>query len=403
MSIELFAALLFVASLVALTCKRLRLPYTVGLTLTGIAIAFVPGIPQFTLTKELIFSVLLPPLIFEAAMQIRLDELKRDAVLLAVLATVGVLLSTAVVASGMAWILGWGWVPAILMAVLISATDPVAVIATFREQNLKGRLKLLVEAESLLNDGTAAVLFGLTLAAMSGASFTVGGAVLGFFVTVFGGIAVGAAVSALVILLTGRTKDHLVEVTFSCLCAFGSFLLAEKLHVSGVLATLTAGIVIRNVGHSGQLSDQGREAVNVFWDFAAFFANSLIFLLIGFRLAVRSYTELLGSLAILILFTLIARAIAVYGCCGLFTKSSFKVPVKFQHILFWGGLRGALALALALSIPAETPLRETIIDLTFGAVCFSVVVHGLTIGKLLERLGLGVKEISSTEMKVIDV
>jgi CPA1 family monovalent cation:H+ antiporter len=208
-----------------------------------------------------------------------------------------------------------------------------------------------------------------------------------------GGVLIGLGVGALATLLTGRAADYLVETTLTAVAAFGSFLLAEHLHTSGVLATVCAGLVMGNTGvlrgDGGVLTERGREVVIAFWDFAAFAANSLIFLLIGFTLAGIKLSALgLPQLALVIGFSLLGRLLSVYPLSAIFLRSRNAIPFPQQHVLFWGGLRGALALALALSLPAAMPVRDTIIVSAFGAVAFSVLIQGVTMPILFRKLGL---------------
>ncbi|BDI28059.1 sodium/hydrogen exchanger [Capsulimonas corticalis] len=379
--------MLLVSAIVATVSQRLRLPYTVGLVLAGVVMALTSATSQVHLTKHLIFNAFLPPLIFEAAYFIPWTELRRDFSPITVLATVGVLIAAAVTAAGMHFGAQWSWPSALLFGVLISATDPVSVIATFKDAGVHGRLRLLVEAESLFNDGTAAVLFAVVSAALLGAGMSAGAVVLSFVVTVVGGVLCGALVGAAALLLIGRATDHLVEISFTVVAAYGSFLLAEQFHLSGVLATLTAGMLIGNIGPARAITDRGREAVGAFWEYAAFLANSLIFLLIGLRGARESFAALLVPTLIAIAVVLAGRAASVYGCCAFYARAARRISLQRQHILFWGGLRGALALALALGLPPETPDRSQILTVTFGVVAFSIIVQGLTITPLLRRLG----------------
>ena len=233
LNIERLVLLLLVAAAVSMLGRKLRLPYTVGLVLTGVALAFSPLSLDIRLTKALIFTAFLPPLIFEAALQIPWRELRRDLLVILILATLGVLLASGVTAAGMYWLVGWPWEMALLLGVLLAATDPVSVIATFKEAGVEGRLRLLVEAESLFNDGTAAVLFGVALAATGGDSLSAWHVTQSFFVTVLGGVFCGGLVGGGALLLAGRADDHLVEITFTLIAAYGSFLLAEHLHLSG--------------------------------------------------------------------------------------------------------------------------------------------------------------------------
>jgi CPA1 family monovalent cation:H+ antiporter len=279
----------------------------------------------------------------------------------------------------------WQWLGALVFGVLIAATDPVSVIATFKEAKAHGRLLLLVEAESLLNDGTAAVAFAVVVAIASGNEMTSFAVTVMLLRTIAGGILCGAAVALAALLLAGGSNDHLVEITFTSVAAYGSFLLAEHFGASGVLATIAAGLVMGNLKFG--ISDRGKEAVQAFWEYAAFVANSLVFLLIGMHEAHQHFLAIWFSAVLAIVLVTLGRAFAIYPCCLPFSRSPLRVSMKHQHILLWGGLRGALALALALGLPPEVPLREEILTISFAVVAFSVFVQGLTITPLLRRMG----------------
>jgi CPA1 family monovalent cation:H+ antiporter len=386
-TIEIAEFLLLVAAVVAVLANRLRVPYSVGLVLAGIGLAFVPFSADVPLTKDLIFTTLLPPLVFEAAFQLQWKPLRRDLPVILLLATLGVLLAAALTAAGMHYLAGWTWMAAFVFGVLIAATDPVSVIATFKESGVRGRLRLLVEAESLFNDGTAAVAFGIVVAIALGQNFSAFDLTRTLAITVAGGIVCGAAVAGAVLLLAGPASDHLVELAFTTVAAYGSFLLAEHFRLSGILATVTAGIMLGNLGPLGAITDKGREAVEAFWEFAAFVANSLVFLLLGLHLAQQHFATVWRAAAAAIVTVLLGRAVAVYPCCWLFSRSTLRVEARHQHLLFWGGLRGALALALALGLPAELPGREDIISVSFAVVAASIFIQGLTMPPLLRKLG----------------
>ena len=387
LSIEFIETLLLIAAIVAMTVRRLKIPYTIGLMLTGIVLAVSPfPTDDIEITKDLIFTIFLPPLIYEAAIYIKWQELRRDLSVILTLATVGVLLSAGVTAAGMHYLAGWGWQSAILFGVLIAATDPVSVIATFKEAGVHGRLRLLVEAESLFNDSAAAVAFSIALVFASGGSITLFGTIQTLVITVAGGILCGALVAGGVLLLAGRTNDHLIEITLTTVAAYGSFLLAEHFHLSSVLASLVAGLLTGNIGSLGSFTDKGRESVVSFWEFIAFIVNSLIFMLIGIRAAYQEFTNLLIPIIIAIVMMFAGRALAIYPLSALFSRSALQISFNHQHILFWGGLRGALALALALGLPPELPERGSIIAVAFAVVAYSVFVQGLTIVPLLRKL-----------------
>jgi CPA1 family monovalent cation:H+ antiporter len=287
----------------------------------------------------------------------------------------------------MHYALDWDWGSAVIFGVLIAATDPVSVIATFKEAGVHGRLRLLIEAESLLNDGTAAVAFVAALTILAGAHqspMSIAGTLL---LTITGGTIIGASVGFILMFLAGRTPDYLVEITFTMLAAYGSFLLAEHYHFSGVLATLAAGLVVGNYRSSESITNAGRQALGPFWEFAAFVANSLIFLLIGAQEAQQHFTGIWLPLLVAVVLVTLGRAVAIYPLCALFAASRLKVQFTHQHVLFWGGLRGALALALALVLPEGMPNRDAVITVTFAVVAFSVFAQGLTMKPLLRKLG----------------
>lgn len=379
--------LLLIAGVVAMLTRRIRLPYIVGLVSAGIILATLPFVPKVSLTKDLIFTALLPPLLFEATFYIHWNQLRRDFSVIIVLATLGVLLSACVTATGMHYLAGWQWLGALVFGSLIAATDPVSVIATFKEAKVQGRLLVLIEAESLFNDGTAAVVFGVVVALASGHQLSSLVITLMLLKMIGGGILCGAAVSLGALLLAGRTNDHLVEITFTTVAAYGSFLLADHFGVSGVLATITAGLVMGNFKPFNARSDQRKEALHAFWEYAAFVANSLVFLLIGMHEAHEDFIPIWLAAGTAIALVTLGRAVAIYPCCLIFSCSSLRVTIKHQHALFWGGLRGALALALALGLPPEVPQREEIITISFAVVAFSVFVQGLTISPFLRRMG----------------
>ncbi len=401
MDVLLFRALslLGLAILVALAARRLRLPYTVGLVLAGAALAATRSQAGLALTHDLIFDVVLPPLLFEAALNLHWRDFKRDLAPIVALSTIGVALCALVVGGGLHVWLDWPFESALVFGALIAATDPIAVIALLRESRVTGRLRLLIEAESLVNDGAAAVLFTLILVwaahdpASDSGSFS---AAKAFLVIAGGGLAVGLLVGLAAVAIAGTSDDHLVETALTAVAAFGSFLIAEHFGASGVLATVAAGMTMGNLGVLGakegrglSLTVQGRTFVLEFWEFAAFLANSLVFLLIGSAMATIDFArEGLFALTLVVALALLGRAVAVYPICLAFTRTRWAIPLNEQHLLWWGGLRGALALALALALPAELPRRDDILISAFAVVAFSVIVQGLTAPFALRGLGL---------------
>lgn len=377
--------LLFIGCLVAIVCRRLGLPYAIGLVIAGLGLTLSGYRSGIQLTPELVFTVLLPPLVFEAALHLGWARFRREAPLVLSLAFVGTLISALAVALCMHGLTGWGWPAALLFGSLIAATDPVSVIAMMKDQDAAPRLRFLMESESLVNDGVAVVLFSLVTTWIAGTATGPVGIVLALITTVGGGVAIGLAVGGALMLIAGRAEDHLVEITLTMLAAYGSFLLAEECEVSGVLATLSAGMLVGNWGKGRMLTQVGGAAVIRFWEFAAFLANSVVFLLIGCREVVQPFASYWWPAMVAIVAVLIGRALAIYPITALFARTLLATDWLTQHILFWGGLRGALALALALGAPLVLPEHDALISVAFAVVAFSIFVQGLTVPRLLQR------------------
>ena len=383
--------LLMVACLIAMLTRRLGLPYIVGLLVAGFLIALLPSSPALPLSRELIFNILLPPLVFEAALQLDWPRFRTELPLTLTLAFLGVGVAAAVVAGGMHWFVGWSWIGAALFGVLIAATDPVSVIAAFREMGALPRVSMVVESESLLNDGVAAVGFAILSAIAAGASPGAGNLIPAFLWTLGGGLTIGLAVSAAILQIVGRTDDPLVEITLTTIAAYGSFHIAEHFYASGIISALTSGLLIGSFG-TRFLSRAGRDRVNWAWEYFAFLANSFVFILIGVNVANQPLHRLGSAAAAIAIFLVLAgRGLSVYPLAGLFHWTRWRLEPSFQHTLFWGGLRGALALALALAVPVTVAERDAIVLTAFVVVAFSILVQGLTMPWLIKRLELGRK------------
>jgi monovalent cation:H+ antiporter, CPA1 family len=387
-------AILAVAMVIAIGVRQIHLPYTVGLVVVGAVLAVSPIDFGMALTHDFIFQVILPPLLFEAAITLSWAELRRDLLPILVLSTLGTVIAAAAVAAGMVLLLHWPLGSSLIFGALIAATDPVAVIAMFKDNGVKGRLRLLVESESLFNDGVAAVLFTAMLAWAEAGSSDPYMAMIALALSIAGGIVIGLLCGAIAIAVAGGTSEHLVEAALTMVAAYGSFVLAEHLQVSGVLATVAAGLLMGNLGalrepEQSPLSLKGREFVLAFWEFAAFLANSIVFPLIGVSIAGLGLNAL-GTVSLLaaIAIVLASRALTVYPLSLSFRWSKRAIPLEQQHVLWWGGLRGALALALALALPPTLAFRNEIVVTTFGVVAFSIVIQGVTMPLLLRRLGI---------------
>jgi CPA1 family monovalent cation:H+ antiporter len=384
--------LLLVAALVAIVVRRLRVPYTVALVITGLLLTYRQTDPIELTTPELILDVLVPPLVFEAAFQIQIRQLRDNLLLILALAVPGVLLTTGVVGLIVTAGLGVPLTTGLVFGALISATDPVSVVALFRRLTVPRQLAVIVEGESLFNDGTAIVLFQLVLAValptpggMDSPSVAV--AVLDFVRVSVGGIAVGLGLGWLTAQLIAWLDDYLIETTLTTVLAFGAFVVAEQWHVSGVLAVVGAGLVNGNIGPRG-MSPTTRVVLYNFWEFVAFAVNSLVFLLIGSQVKLPQLLAALGPVAVAILAVLASRAVVVYGLAWLVHRRHGSVPWGYRHVLFWGGLRGAISLALVLSLPPAFPDREVLRVMTLGVVVVLLLAQGTTMGLLIRRLRL---------------
>src|SRR6266496_118413 len=363
--------LLLIASAVAVLARRLRIPYTVGLVLIGLALSLLSS-TEIKVSPQIILALLVPPLIFEAAFHLRWDDLRRHFWLILLLAIPGVILTTLFVGGVIAWGTGLAIQAALVLGALISATDPVAVVALFRRLGVPRRLQVLLEGESLFNDGTAIVMFNLMISIALAGRFNLASSVRDFLTISGCGVLIGITLGVLASQVIGRIQDPLVETTLTTVLAFGSYLIAEYFHVSGVLAVVAAGITNGNAGPSG-MSATTRVVVFNFWEYAAFLANSFIFLLIGLTFDLDVMIANWQAIIWAILAALAARALSIYG----FSFWGREIPRKWKHILFWGGLRGAITLALALSLPDVTPLaqvRGSLQAMAFGVVLFTLLV-----------------------------
>jgi len=377
---------LIVASVVAVVTRYIRIPYTVALVLAGLALAFREDL-RIELTPDLVLALFAPPLLFEAALHIEMRKLRSDLVPIVTMAVPGVLLSALLVA-GLLTLEGVLPFPlALLFGALISATDPVAVVATFRSVGAPKRLTTLVEGESLFNDGTAVVLFTVVLGFAVGGEFAFAEGVREFVIEVAGGLAVGVALGYLSAQIIARIDDYLVEITVTTVVAFGSYLLADQLHFSGVLAVVAAGLVNGNLGPRG-MSPTTRIALFNFWEYLAFLANSLLFVLIGMNVDGSDLQRFILPALLGVAAVLLARAINVYGLGSLIRLFKPDLPYSYMHVMFWGGLRGAISLAMVLSIPLAVTERSELIAMTFAVVLFTLLIQATTIQWLLSRLGL---------------
>lgn len=395
--------LLVVASVVAMLVRRIKLPYTIALVLAGLAMGAARGLlPESVLSlhlsEDLLMAVLLPALLFEAAFHVNLTDFKANMRAILLLAVPGLALGIALAGGAFAVVLPWfdlevSLLVACLIGSMLAATDPVSVIALFKELGAPKRLALIMEGESLLNDGVAVVAF-TALAAAAGYG-PVAGHVDAAWVVKFllleigGGLVIGLALGALISWVLSLTEDHLVEITLTTVLAYGAYMLAFKVGASGVIAVVVAGMMCGNFGSKHGMTPATRLAVVSFWEYAAFVVNSIVFLLIGAEIELSRLADVLPAAAVLFVILTMVRAGVVWSVAPLAGRWEGALGTGWRAVLTWGGLRGGISMVLALwVVRAGVAQGEHIRDLVFATVLIILLVQGTTIGPLLRRLGL---------------
>jgi len=378
-TVLVLAGLLSLAIVSAGVFRNVPIPYTVLLVIIGMLLAegghvwpVLAPLEEFRLSPDLVFFIFLPALIFESGFNLPARQLVKDLAPVLMLAVPALVISTLVVGVGLSF-LGMELITAMLFGALISATDPVAVIALFKELGAPERLTVLVEGESLLNDATAIVVFGILLAVAVGGetlSWSNADTIVIEFVRVFiGGALVGAVLGFVVSELLYHLRVGVSGVlTMSLVTAYGGFILAEHtLHVSGVMAGATAAVALSGFGMT-RLRHEATDAAAEFWEVIALICNSLLFLLVGLSVDVDALASAIVPAAVTVALILAARGTAVYALVPLTTKlfSLPHVSVSERHIMWWGGLKGGLAIAIALSIPEHLAGRELLLNITLA-------------------------------------
>jgi CPA1 family monovalent cation:H+ antiporter len=396
-------ALLITVPIVAGLARRLGLPYTVVLVFVGLAVAVLPVSVDLGITPDAAVSLLLPGLVFEAAYRLDGTELRRTFGGVALLAIPGVIISAGVVAVVLHLATGLPVEEAFLVGAMVSATDPVAVVSTMRQYRAPSRLVTLVDAESLFNDGTGVLVYIVALLALGGGSSLADDAwqfVAGLTVSVAIGLFGGMAIAW----VAGRTRDHLIELSLTVLAAYGTYLVALEVHESGIIASVVAGVVLGTYGRENALTARARRSIDEVWEFIAFLFTAAVFLLIGVVTPLSSLEAAFVPIVWGVAAVLLGRALVVYGLLGGAARLERRIglvpalPLAWLHVLNWAGLRGAVATALALSLPATVPDRALLQGTVFGIVLFTLVVQGTTIGRVLRRVGIsGSSEPSGAE------
>jgi CPA1 family monovalent cation:H+ antiporter len=413
--IQILILLLIVTLIVALLSRRLRVPYTLLLVIVGLVVGLLPFLPHEHLDPNLILYVFIPALLFEGAWNAELDRLEADWLPIALLAIPGMVLSLLVVAVFLHFGIGLEWLLALLVGAIVAPTDPVAVIALFQQLGVPDRLKNLVEGESIFNDGTGGAAYELVLAVLlptlglaevSGTTsflntpaFGIAGEVLWL---IFGGLLLGFAVGWVASHLVRRVDDRLIVITITVAVAYGMYLLGTALHTSGLLAVVGAGLVMGSYGRKNAMSPRTIEAADDVWEFINYLANSLLFLLIGFELALTNLAQSFPGIFFGLLGAVIGRVLMIYVFIPLqdvlarwwaHRISARKprlprprpVPSAWRPVMVLSGLRGALSLALVLGLPTELEQRNLLADIVYGIILVTLLGQGLALRVLLPR------------------
>jgi CPA1 family monovalent cation:H+ antiporter len=390
--------LLLIAAAVGFLAKRLRIHYNVALVLAGVLLAASQALPKIGLQPEIVLQVFLPILLFEATLATDLRRLRENLVPVSVLAVPGVLTTVAVAGLILHAGLGLEWRMACLLGAALAATDTIAVIASFRKVRVPPRLAAIVENESLFNDGTALVAFATILSAIQVGRFDPAQGLGSLaWVTAVGlgcGLLLGYAVGHLM----RGTDDHLMEIMLTVIAAYGSALFAETIHVSPVLAVVAAGLVFRAAGWHA-VTPTGRVAIRSVWEVAAFGVNSVLFLLIGLQVDFHALPATAVPVAWGLLALTAGRAAAVYPWLALSRLTGHRLPMRWQHLLVWGNLKGGLSMALVLTLPPSLPQRDLLIAIVFGCALVTLTVQGLTLAPVIRWLGVGLREEASLLME----
>ncbi|MES2504333.1 MAG: cation:proton antiporter [Myxococcota bacterium] len=392
-TIEALVSLMMVATIVGIVASRVKVPYTVSLVLVGLGINALNIVPNLKLTPELMMTVFLPALLFEAAIHFPARELRQFSPTIATFALPGVLLAAVLTALAL-WlgfsIFGlshaYGFLHFLLFGTIIAATDPVSVISLLRQLGVDRRLALLIEGESLFNDGTAIIFYHAVLTALSLGHFEWSESMLQLISYSMGGLLIGSMFGLFASFIITLAEDHLISIAITTVTAYGSYLVAEKIHMSGILATVMAGLFVGNFGYQKGFNPNTRVAVTSFWEYVAFFVSSIVFLMMGLEVNVPLLMSNIPVIIMAYFAVLAARAASVYLPLPILRRMGQPLDGKSATVIWWAGLRGALSMVLALSLPDSIEFKQTLIAMTFGVVVMSVVFQGSTLGMLLRWL-----------------
>jgi len=385
--VTILIILLLVATVVALVTQQLRVPYVTGLVLAGLPITELLS-RQIGLDPSLVLNLFLPILIFEAGINTDVSRLRSTFKPIALLAGPGAVLSSAIIAVLLKLGLGLDWIPALLVGVILANTDTVSMIAVFKEISVPSRLSTIVEGETLFNDAAALVLFNLILSVYSTGSLTIFEGIQQLLFVAMGGSLVGLILGYLSIPVFIRLNDPLSSLLLTVAVALGTFQIGQFLGVSGAVAVVVAGLIFGNLGLSQSTSASDKVTLLSFWEYAGFGVNTFVFLLIGIEIDPLTFWRTLPAVLLAVLAYQIGRVITVYPLLIGLRWFDRPIPLRWQHVLFLGNIKGSLSMALALSIPLTLPGREGLIALVYGSVLISLVGQGVSLPWLVKRLKL---------------
>jgi len=386
------AVMLAIIIAVALASRFFRVPYTVGLVLAGLGVGVFYRAAPVALTPDVVLLVFLPPLLFAGAWTMSLAELRRSWLPIGLFAIVGTVVGIAVTTAAVSLGAGLPWRVAIVFGSIVAATDPVAVTAILRSIRIPERLGTIIEGESLFNDGVADVAFRIAVAvgaaSLSGSAAAPASVAWQFLYMMIGGFVVGVVVGFATSAVLSIVDDYFVEATGTLTAAYGAYLIADWIGTSGIIAVLFAGLVLSKVGQRMGSFTETREAVNRLWEFIAYLANSALFLLIGLQLNLQNIFATAHAAAWGIAAVLLGRFVIVYGFGSLLKLVGARMSTSWMHVLALAGMRGALSMALVLSLPQEFPERELLTSMVFSVVLFTLVVQGLLLRPGISRMDL---------------
>ena len=373
------------ATALGLVSKRARLlPYPVVLAAAGVAVGLLPGGQFPRIGGNVILLAFVPGLVFEASLTLDLAELRRRVVPVALLATIGVGLTVLLIGVLAHVSLGFSWASGMLLGAILAATDPIAVTTLLRRLKAPPGLATILEGESLFNDGTGVAVFSAVLATILSGAPSFGDATIRFFAITLGGTAIGLAVGFLGLALLRFAEDAPLEILATLVIAYGSYLAADLVHVSGIVAVVVAGIVVARYGSQiGRL--HGPQLLG-FWNLLAFVLNAMLFILVGAALPAWTLLPVAGFVLVAFVIMLVTRAVPVYGLLGLAAYRGPSIPWRWRHVTFWAGLRGALSIALALSVAGLNGIDSRISVVAYGVVLLSLLVQGALMAPVMRGL-----------------